>query len=429
MLKRFFNRLFSAKKPVKHRQVSQCLLLDHFKPFSDLPKNSQILMAGFAEVVTYRCGDKLFKAGMNDDVDYFLLEGRVVLTTDEGDADDIESGSDKSRMALGLLRPRQLSGVVQSIEATFYTVPHHIVQMAYQQTRQAASVAPQLEVVIGDIPQETLLERVEKEVVQGHLSLVSLPEVAIKVKNACEDSESSLDTIADIISRDASIAIKLLQSANSPIYRGAVEIKTVKEAVARLGKKITQHLVFYFATKELFQSPIKSLDKAFRSSWDHSFKRAIMAKTVARLYGKHFDAEVAFLCGLLFRIGDLVLLQYVAGHVEQAEELKKIQHITEKEAAANSRLVVAQWNLPDVVNSVLTNGGDWQYAATAKKADYNELIIAANVLLRVMNKNVNGLPSLDKIPALKKILNKGFAPHTSIILEYRKALADFSDIG
>lgn len=399
--------------------------LKHFVPFRDMPESSLILLESFVEKVELKSGERLFSTGDEDPTDYFLLEGEVVLLTDQGEADKINSHSDKARTALSFLRSRQLSGAVHSAMATFYRLPHNVLQMAYEQTRESASFAPRLEVVIGDMPEETFLKRVKKEVLQERLTLVSLPEVALKLKEACEDKDSALDDIANIISHDGSIAVKLLQAANSPIYRGNVDIKTVSEAVCRLGKETTQHLVFYFATKELFQSSVKSLEQAFRDSWNDSFKRAIMAKTIAQLSDSRFNPDIAFLCDLLFRIGDLLLLQYVADHVGDAAELQKIQQITEKESAANSRLVVSTWNLPAVVTEVLNHGGDWAYVSTEEQGNYNDLIITSNVLLRVMNKNLNGLPAFADIPALRKVLNANFAPSASIIRQYRKQLDEF----
>ena len=201
----------------------------------------------------------------------------------------------------------------------------------------------------------------EKEVRQSKLSLASLPEVAIRVRDACSDEESSLDDIADMISRDNSISLKLLQAANSPLYRGEAEIKTVRNAVSRLGKQITQHLVFYFAAKEVFKSPLKALDSAFRQCWDDSLNRAVMARTIAALSNRRFNPDIAFLCGLLFRAGDLIILQYISSHIEDQGELGKIRYVSEEESAANTQLVVAQWNLPKAVTAVLKKGGSWTY--------------------------------------------------------------------
>ncbi len=431
MVKNFLNKLFSSEESSKPKAQSSSkgprLLppLSNFKPFSDLPKSSQILMASFAEQEAFRFGHPLFKQGADDDVDYFLLDGAVTLKAQDGNSSEVKSDTAKASTAIGFLRPRQLSGIVRSFEATFYAVPHHIVEMVYEQTREAASAHSDFEVTIGDMPEKTVLERVEAEITQGDLLLTSLPEVAMKVKQACNDEEASLDDIADIISRDASMTIKLIQSANSPIYRGAVDVKSITDAVCRLGKQVTQHLVFYFATKELFQPPVKALDAAFRRAWNDSLRRAIMARTVAKLSKADFNPDTAFLCGLFFRIGDLLIFQYVAKNIRDAQALEKVQQINEEKSATNSRLVVSKWNLPEEVMSVLNDGGSWAYESNTEQGDYSDLVIATNVLLRVMNKNLKGLPSIEDIPAVKKIINKEFAASSSVMLEYRKALKEF----
>ena len=169
------------------------------------------------------------------------------------------------------------------------------------------------------------------------------------------------------------------------------------------------------------------LDEVLRQDWDDSLERAIMAQTVARRSG--FDPDVAFLCGLLFRVGDLLILQYVANNKDSINDHSTVKDISEKDSAASSQLVVSKWNLPNVVVDVLSNGGDWKYDSSAAddslKPDYTDLMIVSNVLLRVMDGESSNIPKLDNIPAARKIINEKFKAEDSIINEYRKVVKEF----
>jgi HD-like signal output (HDOD) protein len=400
--------------------------LSAFIPFVDLPEDAQLLMINFSEAVTFNKGDLLFKEGDADDDDFFLVSGKISIINGYGGEEMLEGGSPESNRPLSFLRPRQFTSKVASAKAVFYQVPHHVVALAEERTRKSNSLNRNFSVE-DDSFKKTLLQRIEKEISSGKLSLVSLPEVAMKVRNICSQADVSLEDIADIIKRDSSMSIKLVGAANSPLYRGATEIKTVADAVCRLGKELTQRLVFYFATKELFKSPSKMLDEVFRQAWDNSLKRAIMAQTVARRSG--FDPDVAFLCGLLFRVGDLLILQYVANNKDSINDHSTVKDISEKDSAANSQLVVSKWNLPRVIVDVLFHGGNWMYdssdANDSLEPDYTDLMIVSNVLLRVMDGESRNIPKLDKIPAARKVINEKFKAETSVINEYRTAFKEF----
>jgi HD-like signal output (HDOD) protein len=434
MFKRFMDKFSgeaASARPKSVAAVEQKTVepLSQFVPFIDLPEDAQLLMVNFSEAVTFNKGDLIFKEGDEDDSDYFLIDGTISMLNSDGGQEMLEGGSPESNRPLSFLRPRQFTLNVASARATFYQLPHHVVTLAEERARISNNSNRDFSV---DSLKKTLMQRIEKEIADGKLSLASLPEVAMKVKSICSQADASLEDIANIIKRDGSMSIKLVEAANSPLYRGAAEIKTVSDAVCRLGKELTQKLVFYFATKELFKSPNKGLDEVFRQAWDNSVKRAVMAQTVAKRSG--FDADIAFLCGLFFRIGDLLILQYVAKNKENINEHSKTKDISEKDSSANSKLMVSKWNLPKVVVDVLSNAGDWMYDSSKQgdsqknthEPDYSDLMVVTNVLLRVMDGESKNIPALDKIPAVRKIINEKFKAETSVINEYRKAFEEFN---
>ena len=72
---------------------------------------------------------------------------------------------------------------------------------------------------------QTLIDKFVAEMLDdiksGRLKLPILPEVAIRVREAVNDEGSSAGKVAKIVSSDAALASRLLQVANSPLFRGA----------------------------------------------------------------------------------------------------------------------------------------------------------------------------------------------------------------
>jgi len=86
----------------------------------------------------------------------------------------------------------------------------------------------------------------------GKLKLPVLPEVATQVRRMVDNDNSSSAELADLISRDATLATRLLQVSNSAFYGGSTEIITAHMAVARLGRRQVRNLVTSLVMQNLF---------------------------------------------------------------------------------------------------------------------------------------------------------------------------------
>jgi len=427
-----FNRLFQKDKVKQPRSFavtsatgSMSERLKTLIPFANASEASNITALTFAELIELRSGDRLFEVGLNDEWDYYLLEGELALIASDGRETLLDATSPKAKNPLAYLRPRKFASVVRSRQATVARFPHHVLELIFKQAKDSHSWGQEEAVFIGHVHQESLLERVIAEIERGTLVLPTLPEVAEKVRRACQDSDNSTAAITKIVAHDTSISAKLLAASNSPLYRGASPTNTLQDAIARLGRTITQQLVFYYATKELFETHIPLLRQLFQASWQRSLERAVLAQTLAQHCSAKLNPDTAFLCGLLFRLGDLVVYQYAADFVENTDELAKIQQIAETTSVQISRHLIKDWNLPQEVSEALEHGMHWLYTSDEVAPDYGELMVVTNIHLRILHNSMSGLPDLNQVPAIKRILTEDFAPDVSIIAEAKKALAEF----
>lgn len=428
-----FGRLFHKERPKKSSSIVEQtrrngFSIDHLHtliPFNDTNEATRIIAMSFTELVEMKENERLFEVGMNDEYDYYLLDGTIALVAADGREAPLNHTSEKAKNSLAYLRPRKFAAVVRSKTALFAKISHHVLEMIFNQTKANHHWESEEVVYIGQVHQESLYEKVEQKIHQGTLLLPSLPEVAQKVRMACQSADSSAATITKVVAHDTAISAKLLAASNSPIFRGVTQIHTLQDAIARLGRQTTQHLVYYYATKELFQTHYPLLRKLFLAAWHRSLERAVMAQTLANHYTPNLNTDEAFLAGLLFRIGDLVVFQYVAEIEENPNEIEKVQHIAETYSAKISKLLVTDWHLPPAVSESLENGAHWRYTCHNPEPDYAELMVVTNIHLRMLHNNMKGLPPLNKIPAINRILSDDATPDTSIIIEAKKALAEF----
>lgn len=134
-------------------------------------------------------------------------------------------------------------------------------------------------------------------------TLPSLPAVALRVLELCQQERLDLGEIAKVISSDPALAAKLVRTANSPIFALRREVTTISYAVSLLGINAVRTLVLSF-----------SLNKACRTDktggletyWRRSVLTALAARQICQ--GPMFGLrEEAFLCGLLQDIGMLAM--------------------------------------------------------------------------------------------------------------------------
>ena len=142
-----------------------------------------------------------------------------------------------------------------------------------------------------------------RERLEGCSSLPSLPAVAIRILDLCQQENLDLNQIAAVISNDPALATKLIKTANSPIFALRREVTTISYAVSLLGVNAVRTLVLSFSlTKECSTGDRPGL----RDYWRRSVLSALAARQLC--VGPRLGSrDEAFLCGLIQDIGMLAL--------------------------------------------------------------------------------------------------------------------------
>ena len=115
---------------------------------------------------------------------------------------------------------------------------------------------------------DAVREEVTIAISKDQLQLPTLPEVALKIRDAAEREDISAADLAYLIGEDPSLAARVLKVANSPMYRGAREIETIATAVGRLGIDYTCNLATGLAMQQMFQATSEVIDRKLRMCGD-----------------------------------------------------------------------------------------------------------------------------------------------------------------
>jgi putative nucleotidyltransferase with HDIG domain len=209
------------------------------------------------------------------------------------------------------------------------------------------------------------------------LSIPMLPDQAQRVLHLVGDPDVTIATLAAVVSKDPVLATRVLGMANSALYGAMSPLRSVSDAVVRLGTRTVRNVVVTVSMQSQFKSPeVYGHD-------GHSFmEHAVGTAYVAHLVADHVraDVEEAFLCGLLHDIGKLVVLktahQYQKKHgaVIRADELAAaVKH----HHALCGALALGFWNVPDEVRDIVQHHHAFEEAADPQAA---AICYAANLL-------------------------------------------------
>jgi putative nucleotidyltransferase with HDIG domain len=127
-----------------------------------------------------------------------------------------------------------------------------------------------------------------------------LPVVAMEVMSLSHQRDASADALAELLAKDPMLAGRVLHLAQSPVYSGQSPIRSVRQAVVRLGLATMRDVVMEVAMNlRVFRAP--GFATALEQLRRHSTTVAYLARAVCRF--ATLESELAFLCGLLHDVG------------------------------------------------------------------------------------------------------------------------------
>jgi HD-like signal output (HDOD) protein len=200
-----------------------------------------------------------------------------------------------------------------------------------------------------------------------------LPGVALELMSLTNRDDSKIERIVSLLEQDEMLAGGVMRLIGSPLYQARSPIRTLKEAVVRLGVRTVRDLVFETALNQ----GVFTLAE-YGETIEQIRRHSTVTAYIARIVCKHakIDEENSFLCGLLHDIGFAGLL-FAVSNIEAEDSPPLIQLWPDIDALHEqaSRLVTQLWQLPKDMQEVvghhhhLHTGGTSRVAAAINIAD------------------------------------------------------------
>ncbi|TFG44221.1 MAG: HDOD domain-containing protein [Syntrophobacterales bacterium] len=174
-----------------------------------------------------------------------------------------------------------------------------------------------------------------------------MPQVVQNLQNVVDKPNATADILAAVIEREPVISLRLISISNSPVYRGMKEIRTVREAIPRLGIKETMSVVLAIAHKSLYESTNPRYRLLMDRLWGHSIATAFAARLIGQQLGLG-DVDLFFLMGLTHDIGKIFLLKALSEEpVVTGLDMKSVIASIQETHLSISHIMLKRWGFND----------------------------------------------------------------------------------
>jgi HD-like signal output (HDOD) protein/CheY-like chemotaxis protein len=147
-----------------------------------------------------------------------------------------------------------------------------------------------------------------KTVISGLRSIPSLPAIYDELTSVLRSEDVSVVQIERIISKDVSMATKILQLANSAFIGASGRVSSLLRALSLIGLETVRTLVLSVHVFSHFDKN-SEVSAYLPAIWDHSVATADFARKIATHQGSAKSlVEESFTAGLVHDVGKVVLL-------------------------------------------------------------------------------------------------------------------------
>ncbi|MCZ4324064.1 HD-like signal output (HDOD) domain, no enzymatic activity [Pseudomonas sp. 8BK] len=249
-----------------------------------------------------------------------------------------------------------------------------------------------------------LAEKVQKELIQAidsdELVLPTLPEVALKVREAAENPDIGIPQLSKVIGNDAALTARIIKVVNSPLLRTNKEITDLQMAVGRLGINYTCNLATGLAMEQMFQATSDVVDRKMREVWNKSTEIAGICHVLCKHYTRLLPDQ-ATLAGLVHQIGVLPILTYAEEHSELLADSISLNHVIEQIHPIIGDKILRAWEFPELIAMVPSQYLD--FTRDSAKVDYVDIVQVATLQSYLGSEHPYTQLDWSQIPAFRKL--------------------------
>lgn len=190
--------------------------------------------------------------------------------------------------------------------------------------------------------------------------LPTIPVVATQVLALLDNPDVSIEEIADLMLSDQVMTARVMKLINSPVYRPAQEVTSLKRALVYLGLRHVRELALTTSVINAFDGDSGALE--LNAFWEHSFGVGMVSKVIAAKAG-YQDLEKAYIAGIIHDLGEVFLSNFLREPFAEVLEYVKKHPVKLVDAEAEllgtthceiGLCMARKWNFPEAYCEVIS---------------------------------------------------------------------------
>lgn len=356
-------------------------------------------LARDARTETLKRGQTL-QADEHLDRHVYLIEGEVRLEADGKTLQSVSAGTERAKLPVFRVHTHGLAahsvGKTRLLSLNQATFDQYAATLRPQQVCGGITV----EEFAADDSHASLAEEIKTAFYHREVDLPSLPEMATAISQAVQSDEADFKQIATTVQADPAIAARIVQVANSALYAGVNRVESLKNAITRIGLQATRVIVMSVVLKSLYTPQHSAIRKSMRGYYRQSIRTGALCHALAR-HLPGFDADQAFLAGLIHRIGTLPVLIQADRHDALNQDAGALERVIGELAAPIGALLLEQWAFEPQFITAARDATTW--LREADRPDYCDIVQVAQLHCPLVGGQKVDAPPLAQLPAFKRL--------------------------
>ncbi len=207
---------------------------------------------------------------------------------------------------------------------------------------------PTLEPAQRKINLEQLLEKTKK--------LPATPQLIPRLQRAINDPDVEIDDILKLIRIDTSLTSGVIRLANTAFFRGGSPVRSIDEAVSRLGYSELYRMVCLVVAEQVLNEPLQLYNLESGELLVSSICTALATEALCGLSPKLFlTPDEAYTIGLLHSVGKIVVnSHYLSSGIEFYNDEVEVDPTLERkilgfEQAELGGALLEKWGFPEEI--------------------------------------------------------------------------------
>jgi HD-like signal output (HDOD) protein len=351
------------------QQILDAAMLAGLHPVSDLDPEKRISLAQRGHFDDLRYNQKIDASQENRWLLY-LVDGSVRLSHGQEEI-TIAAGSARAHQPL-FSKGNLHETAVALTRGRLLRLDRGLFEVLQRQEQQSGYEIEEIDL---NGTESTLFVELYEACSSGKIELPALPDVALKIQAAMKDPDVDIRRLAGIVSADIAIAGGLVQAAGSAVYGTGNPVRSVRDAIVRIGLTASRRLAMTIAMQRVFRPSSSVIKQRMQELWQRSLHVSVLSFVIARSV-KGIDAEQALLAGLLNEVGTIPILDYVGKRYPDVS-VEELDATVSKLQGIVGELVVRSWNLGPEMALVIRDAGNPDRRQGTDKGDLSDVVIVA----------------------------------------------------